>query len=87
MDNPAWEERFHGIAMSRYGCGPQIRAGFMLARATETPALAAQAKEKWNLMISRGDYGTEENVLSICQWRPPARVLSADQWLDGLGLR
>ncbi len=83
--NPYW-----GVRMRNYHPTHKtlIRAGFILARSSEIAAFQQAFKDKWELLISRGDYGTEENPLTLCYWdRPDSSILSFDEWFNGLRLR
>lgn len=81
---------YHGVDMKKYDTdkkGYHIRAGFLLAKSSEVPALKADVKKHWLRLIANNDYGTEENPLTLCQWeRPQSLVLSYDEWLSRLNI-
>ena len=91
MKNDGYDNQFHGVSMSKYetpGKHYQVRAGFILAKSSETTLLQKRIKEKWWILTHHKEYGTEENALTMYQWqRPDSGLLSCDEWLDGLGLK
>ncbi len=81
---------YHGVYMKQFdysGSKPLVRAGFMLASSSEVWQLQEKIKKKWNLMLSRNLYGTEENPLTLYHWeRRDSKLVKYYDWLQGLGL-
>jgi hypothetical protein len=73
---------FHGVDMTRYGVAKKyVRAGFILMNSSEALNLRDQISFNWNHMVSNGDFGTEENPLTLFSWtRPDAIRYSLDDW-------
>lgn len=79
------EKYFHGVKMSKYGSNECVRAGLILARASETENLKNEVAKYWGSLVENGDYGTEENPLSIFAWnRKDVSIYSYNEWMKFL---
>lgn len=90
MECDGYVNPYHGIDMKKYETANQgyhVRGGFILAKSSEMSRLKSDVKGHWNNLISNGDYGTEENPLTICQWeRPESSLLTYSEWLSLLNI-
>lgn len=76
---------YHGIDMTKYGPKEKyIRGGFIFMDANEVHRTKNSIFNYWNELISNGDYGTEENPLTMYYWerRSESLKLSYDKWLS-----
>ncbi len=81
---------YHGVDMLKYAKKekPKIRGGFIFARSSELEGLLRGVKEEWSILTENGDYGTEENALTLYQWkRADSAAITYNQWLTGLCLK
>ena len=83
-----YRDPFHGVDMKRYDRRTDLcRAGMFLLRSEEAEFLRNSIAENWRLMTSRGDFGTEENPLTLTYWsRHDFHQMSYSDWLAVFGL-
>jgi len=86
---------FHKISMSKYEeifreqfCfKPEIiQAGCIFSRQALVSDLKEGVRKQWLYLLSNGDYGTEENPLTLYRWtRSDALAFSYWEWISLLG--
>lgn len=84
------KEPFHGISMQKYNDKKLdlCRGGYILASSNQTLYIKEQIKYFWNFLISRNEFGTEENPLTMFYWSnfKQSILFDLDEWYEKLDM-